>query len=435
MTLSFGLQIFMKYIQALILGSVLISSCESSTSEIGSDFFTDGVLDFSFTDSATVNFSTVQLDEIVTSATTRMLVGTHDDPQLGKITASPFMQMRPASDVSLKDQKVVYNYLSIVLPLDHYSYYDTLSPLTLHVYRVTEHIETDEGYLYNTSNFQIENKPLGSVTFKPRPHNDSIEIKLEDDLGLEIFQNALDGGDKLNSTNFLKYIHGFAVVPDTSQSACLLGLTTSPILKLHYLDKTTTPLSEKFIAFNVTNTSGLYFTNIICNRDGTLLEHLPPANERLSAASTDGKAYIQAGAGLALRVDMPYLRSLKQHTNFFPTYAVLDIYPVRKSSDKVAKFPAQLKVYKANKKNEVYEEVEAMAQLVEDVELGRDTHYSLDVTEFVKTQMELQSLNENGLIFTTDKTDYPVSADRLYAAAPGYEYRTRLRIYFATVNN
>jgi hypothetical protein len=108
---------------------------------------------------------------------------------------------------------------------------------------------------------------------------------------------------------------------------------------------------------------------------------------------------------------------------------------VRKSSDNVTKLPAQLKVYKADKKNEVYEEVEAMAQLVEDVELGRDTHYSLDVTEFVKAQMELQSLNENGLIFTTDETDYPVSADRLYAAAPGYEYRTRLRIYFATVNN
>jgi hypothetical protein len=425
----------MKYILAFIFGSVLISSCESDTSEIGSDFFTDGVLDFSFIDTATVNLSTVQLDEIVTSATTRMLAGTHDDPLLGKIIASPFMQVIPASDVNLKDENVVYDYLSLVLPLDHYSYYDTLLPLTLHVYRVTEDIETDEGYLYNSSSFQIGNEPLGSLTFKPRPHNDSIEIKLSDVLGLEIFQKALDGGDELNSTDFLKYIQGFAIVPDTSQSGCLLGLTTNPTLRLHYVDKSTTPVSEKFIAFNVENSSGLYFTNITCNRKGTLLEHLPPAEERLDAAFTDGKAYIQAGAGLALRVDIPYLRSLKQHTNFYPTYAVLDIYPVRKSADNFTKLPIQLKVYKANKKNEVYEEVEALAQLVEDVELGRDTHYSFDVTEFVKAQMELQSLNENGLIFTTDKTAYPVSVDRLYAAASGYEYRTRLRIYFATVNN
>jgi hypothetical protein len=345
------------------------------------------------------------------------------------------MQMRPASDVNLNDENVGYDYLSLVLPLDHYFYYDTLLPLTLHVYRVTEDIETDEGYLYNSSNFQIAGEPLGSLTFKPRPHNDSIEIKLSDELGLEIFQKALDGGDGLNSTDFLKYIHGFAIVPDTSQSGCLLGLTTNPTLRLHYLDKSTTPVSEKFIAFNVESSSGLYFTNITCNRSGTFLEHLAPSDERLDAASTDGKAYIQAGAGLALRVDMPYLRSLKQHTNFYPTYAELDIYPVRKSSDNFTKLPAQLQVYKANKKNEVYEEVEALAQLVEDVELGRDTHYSLDVTEFVKAQMELQSLNENGLIFTTDETTYPVSADRLYAAAPGYEYRTRLRIYFATVNN
>ena len=92
-------------------------------------------------------------------------------------------------------------------------------------------------------------------------------------------------------------------------------------------------------------------------------------------------------------------------------------------------------MFNADKRNSIYEEIEEMAALVEDLELGRETYYSVDVTQFVREQMEIQMLNENALIFTTDDTTYPVSADRIYAAAPGYEYKTRLRIYFATVNN
>ena len=93
--------------------------------------------------------------------------------------------------------------------------------------------------------------------------------------------------------------------------------------------------------------------------------------------------------GLSLRVDLPYLRTLKQIDNFYVGRAILEIYPVRKSSTSSTRLPQQLKVFKANKRNVIYEEVETMASLVEDIELGRDTYYTFDATEFVKAQMEL----------------------------------------------
>ncbi len=418
----------------VVVGIIMISSCETESPEIGSDFFTNGVLDFTYIDSATVNLSTIQLDEMATSSASRMLVGTHRDERLGQITATPYFQVTP-SDVNFEDKNFAYDHLSFVLPLDHYSYYDTLLPLTLNVHRVTEDITTENGYLYNSSSFQIENISLGSITFKPRPSYDSIEVKLSDALGLEIFQKAMSGSDEVTSSNFLKYIRGFAVVPDTSSSGCIVGLTTSPSLRLHYYDKTTTPITKRYLAFNVESASDLFFTNITCDRKNTNLETLPSQKDRLSAKKTNGTAYIQAGAGLSLRVDLPYLRTLKQIDNFYIGRAILEIYPVRKSSSQSTRLPQQLKVFKADKRNTIYEEIETMASLVEDIELGRDTYYRFDATEFVKIQMELQSLNENALIFTTDKSTYPVSADRIYAAAPNYEYKTRLRIYFATVNN
>jgi hypothetical protein len=192
---------------------------------------------------------------------------------------------------------------------------------------------------------------------------------------------------------------------------------------------------KKYITFDVQSNASLFFTNVSCDRKNTALETMPSEKDRLSSIQTNDRAYVQAGAGLALRVDLPFLRMLKQIENFYVGRALLEIYPIRKSFNGSTRLPDQLKVFKADKRNNIYEEVENVATLVEDIELGRDTYYVFDATEFVKVQMELQSLNENALIFTTDKTTYPVSAERICAAAPGYEYKTRLRIYFATVNN
>jgi hypothetical protein len=425
----------MKRVWILVLGSVLLFSCESSTSEIGSDFFTDGVLDLSYIDSSTVELSTIQLEDLVTNSTTRLLVGTHDDEMLGKLTAIPFFQITPSGDVNFKGENIEYDHASLLLPLDHYSYYDTLLPLTLKVHRVVADIKTEKGYLFNSSIFKIEDEPIGSLTLRPKPHADSVEINLSDLLGREIFEKATTNSDELTAANFPKYIRGFAIVPDTTMSSCIVGLKTNPQLKVYYIDKRVTPTVKRHIGFNVTSTSSLYFTHISFNRKNTSLETMPSAKERLRSSLTNDRAYIQSGAGLALRVDMPYLRALKQLDNFFVTHAILEVRVVHKSNNTSAKLPQHLKAVKADKRNNVYQEVEATASLVEDPELERDLYYTFDITQFVKEQMELQLLNENALIFTTDESNYPVSADRIYLAAPAYEYKTRLRIYFATVNN
>ena len=425
----------MRGFRLLIWSSLLLWSCETTTSQIGSDFFSDGVLDFSYIDSATVKLSTIQIEDLVTNGTTRLLVGTHQDQNLGKITAIPFFQLSPSGETSFKGENIIYDHASLVLPLDHYSYYDTLFPLTLNVHRVLADIKAEGGYLYNSSTFLIDDESIGSLTLRPKPHADSIEINLSDLLGREIFQKAIANSDELLAANFSKYIRGFAVVPDTSVSSAIIGLKTNPQLRVYYLDKRVSPTEKKYIEFNVTSASSLYFTHFACDRRNTALEAMPSGKERLNSSLTNDQAFIQSGAGLALRVDLPYLRDLKQLTNFYPTHAILDIHIVRRSGNGSAILPRQLKMFKADKRNSIYEEIEEMAPLVEDLELGRETYYSVDVTQFVREQMEIQMLNENALIFTTDDTTYPVSADRIYAAAPGYEYKTRLRIYFATVNN
>lgn len=426
----------MRLIFFAALTNILICSCESESPEIGSDFFSDGALDFSYIDTATIKLSTIQFEELKTGNSSRLLAGTYVDEKLGKITAVPYFQLTPAETIDLQDENVTYDYISLILPYDTYSYYDTATLMTLKVFKVTEEMQTDDGYLYNTTKFSTALEPLGSLEFRPRPHQDSIEIRLSDVLGQEIFLKAKEGSDDLSSANFLEYLPGLAVMPDTTQSSCIIGIGTNAKIKLYYLDKDEIPVTQKSSSFEVKASSTNFFhTHIVTNRKSTNLKDILEPSERLSSGITEGQAYIQGGSGLALRVDMPYLRELKRLENFYVTQAILEIYPIRKSSRQGTPLPNQLKVFKADKRNEIYTEIEDPINLNEDVDLDRSTRYTMDVTEFVKEQMELQILNENALLFTTPSDTYPVSADRIYISAPSYEYKTNLRIYFATVNN
>jgi hypothetical protein len=411
------------------IGVLFCFSCGTETSEIGVSFFREGTLDISYIDTVSVKLSTVRFEKLTTSNVDRILVGSNDDSRLGRISAAAFVQLGATGD-DLEEVDATFDYLALTLHYNDYFYYDTTAQFALRVHRVTSTIEGDEaGSLYNTSNFPFQFDPVGSLTFKPRPtRDDTLEVRLSDALGREFFEKAKNGDEDLTSSDFLKYFKGLVIVPDTTASSCILGFTSSPELRLYYWDKSVVPAAHKFISFNATT----HFTKISTARINPRLAALVDARERISSNDTNDESYIQSGAGLALRVDISHLRDLKQLENFFVTQAQLDIYVTKKSFDNTRPLEASLIVYPIDKNNAITSETSAPALLVEDTELGRYTHYTLDVTSFVKTQMERQEFNDDGLMFSV--TGLSSTVNRICFASPGYEYKTRLRIYYATVN-
>jgi hypothetical protein len=422
-----------------VLAVFAMASCGVDSSEIGTDFFTEGALDFSYIDSSSVKLSTIRLDNLASAGGARILLGSHVDEKLGRITASSYFQVVPASsNMNLEDEDVSYEYIALVLKYDHYSYYDTTAAMKLNVHYVNEEIAyDDDGKLYSDKTFSVDETSLGSVTFTPRPNRtaDSVEIRLSDELGKDLFAKATSGSEQLStSAEFLRHFRGLAVFPDSTTSTCMLGFSVTPELRVYYKDKSTVPITtDNYLSF-AASTSNIIYTHIHSDITGTKLTSLTETDTRLSADVTDEQSYLQAGAGLLLRVDMPYLRSLKQIENFYPTQATLDIYPIRKSFDDETPLPSSLVVYQADKKNNFYAQYGLNAALLTDTDLGRYTRYTLDVTSFVKEQMELEELNENGLVFMLSE-NYPVSVNRIYAGSNGVDYETRLRIYYVTVNN
>lgn len=414
-------------------------SCSDSPSEIGADFFQDGVLDVSIVDSVSVDLSTITFENIITSNATRILAGHHEDAKLGKLTANPFFRVSVNGTSSLDESNTSYNYLALILKYDGYSFYDTLITNTYRVYRVADEIETENGYLYNTDTFSTDAEPLGTISFSPRPHrDDSLEIRLSDTLGKDLFLKAQGGGTALTDvTEFYKYLPGISVMPDTGENGCIIGFALASELRLYYTDKSITPSEEKYLSFPISSSASAntYFTRITADRTNTELTGLTSSETRLPSSETSDQSYCQSGTGLTIRVDFPYLKDLNQFRNFYINKAILEIYPVKRSYDELMPLPEYLQVYKINKRNEAYEEFSNSVVLIEDTDLGRDSYYYLDVTDFINEQLTIQEFNENGLMLWTGSENLGSTIDRLYLSAQTREYNTRLKIYYVTINN
>lgn len=421
----------MKHILFFVF-AISLFSCGVDSTNIGADFFHEGKLDISMVDSATVKLSTIQLDN-VTNGKDRIVVGSFDDERLGKIAGIGYVQLGISSDVTLPESDVEYESVELVMVADGYSFYDTTKAMTLSIHKVAEDIDPDiSGDIYSDDSFAYEDESIGSYQFIPRPHRTSeIKIPLSDEFGMELFAKAQQSHNDLSSNDeFIEYLRGLVIIPDTTVSSSLLGIKSSVELRLNYTDRSVIPTVSRYVSFTA-NTS-YSFTHFAVDREGTSLAGLD-GDERMAADETNDESYIQGGISLALRVDLPYLRNFKQHNNFYMTRAVLEFYPVRKSFDDMRPLPETLVCYKVDGSNELYDDDVYSSGLIRDYSLERDTYFVTDVTAFVKEQMDNISLNENALVFLTTETK--VNGNRLYIASPSSLYKTRLKIYYATIND
>lgn len=420
----------------LIISAVLAGACSQESSEIGTDIFNGGALDVSYIDSSSVKLYTVKFDSMVVNGPTRVLAGSHEDGALGRITALAYIQPGVASSMEMSDDKRTFERATITLKYDDYFYYDTTAEMTLRAYRLTEELKAkDDGYFYNNTRIAHAETPLGSVTFRPTPHRaDSVEIELDQAFGADLYQKMIDGSSVITTNeNFLKFLRGFMLMADSTASTAMVGFAV-PELRVYYYDRSVIPAETKYVTFPVSSSAltNKYFTGFVSNRSGTSLKQLPAYKSKLSASLTDEVAYLQSGSGLALRIDFPYLRDLVQ-ANLYITQAVLEVYPVRKSYSALEPLPASMNVYFVNKYNTLQTQLSS-ATLIEDKDLGRDTRYQMDVTAFVKSQMKNETINDNGMLLILDETNYRGTVTRLKAASRSYEYKTILKIYYATVN-
>lgn len=421
--------------------ALFLFSCTSDDEFINSkvDQYVKSQTRVALFDTLSVKLSTMIIDSIETSGTENLLVGKYSDSELGTVTSSSYFELDIPEDITLEDNEI-YDSLTLVLKYSDLTYGDTLQPQTFKVYRVLEEIEPDEQEsVYNTSSFKYDDTPIGELTFVPNSYkSDSIVIRLDDSLGLEFFSKMLDEDDDMTlDTDFKEYFKGLVIVPDNQNTAVLSfepDSVTYLSVQSHLPDLTRTEKQYKF-SFS---TAGNYFNHIDCDRTGTPLELLKTQRVELPSTETDNKAFIQSGAGIALRVNFPNLQRLIELGSgniMYKAELVLRVYP---GSDKMISPPDQLVMYYTDKYNNLIsllnnsDSETIYSSYYSDDMYDTYNYYTLDLTTFLSNELSDGYVDEDlGMIISLPESEFKGSLNRLVVdARSGSEYRPVLNIYY-----
>ena len=410
-----------------ILGlSVSITACDPWGDEIESPVQLDQD-DFAvlFSDTSTVQLSTVITDSVMTGSATRMLIGRYVDPYFGKVHASTFFQPATESAITVPEQ-AEYDSLVVSMYFDGYSYGDTTKPLNLTVHRLLTDMLVDKPAYFNENSTPHESTPIGKLKIVPNPRgNQRLVIRLSDVLGKDIFAKAKANLLPSNS-EWIDLVKGLVLKNAATDNGAILGLRTGGTaiqMYYHTAEVDGTKRDSTVLA------SRAIYNQILSDRAGTPSANLPNSKRVSQPSSQTGNmTFVQAGPGLMTRIDLPFIKRLRDIKYSASNRAVLRITPKRLSITDQLRAPAKLYVYRVDKNNEFYLNSEGFplaliklsttapepvsARFVNDLVTNKQ-YYLLDISSYVTEVMANEAADPGGLVLRTSQFNEQNPQDRI----------------------
>jgi hypothetical protein len=434
-----------------------LASCEDPN-DLGLGLVDDNISGI-YTDTLTVNVSTVYLDSMVTSGTNNMLIGQYAAPYTGTTEASTFFQVGlPATWTVAED--ATFDSLKLILPYSDYNYGDTTNAQTFEVYRLTSDITQrrlspyffseeplsyfyTEPALYNNSNIGASEEALGSFTFSPRPiGEDSIAIPLSAELGEEWLSLKKAADSRLtDGTNFISYFKGLKVASTAGTS--VLGFTANTAeARLYYTETVNGALVSQFKSFPLTN-AALQYNQILANLEGTELEGVVRSGEAVAASQTGNVSVAQGGSGLIIKLDFPYLNSLKEQLSPDLINRVVLVVEPLSSASYPYPVPQTLGLYRTNNTNVPLAPVtveydingtELTAAYAAANDQGQGNRYEFNLTQFFISRLKEENKSSASLMLAPPRTANTQGVSRLIVGGPGNQVKSvKLKVYYTTI--
>ncbi|MEP2239298.1 MAG: DUF4270 family protein [Maribacter sp.] len=400
------MKVFLNKLRALyiiIVGSFLAFAAHSCSDDIYNDSefvagetFTDSNIRLILIDTLTVSTSTMKFDSIVTSESTRILLGKYTDTVFGTVTASSYMQFLP--ETYTIDSEAVFDSIVMVLGYDNYYYNDTLQKNTIHIKKINESLKPEsDDYFYNTSSIGYDEDDLGFFEYTPRPlAGDSITIKLIDDFGTDVF-SKLQEKDIVNIDEYRDYFKGIGLLPDDVDDGSVIGFSKSSentYMRLYYSTDTEYESEQDYldIQIDATTTPIPFFNSITADDPITPLQSLTDSKTNLESADSNNQSYIQAGIGIAMRVQFPSIKSLYDIPGSGTILdGTLKIKPVAQSYNDHLKLRDTLAVYVVDQNNELTETLSSTSYAI----LNRDNQEFNDIYYEIPISYYLEELQLN----------------------------------------
>ncbi len=351
---------------------VTLTACEDPQ-EIGSEVFAQdiGVL---YTDTLTVDASTVLLDSILTSGTSSLLVGRTTDPSLGVIEANSYFHIVPFdtlySTVDTAGRKNVkwvrfpskVDSIRFFLPYNFYQG-DTNQRQTIKLMQLADNalLNVDKQYFSNSDAPTLSTKIIGQIqNAKIRPIRnsniisgagkfDTLRMSITDPSFISFIASQRDPKKDLATvgTEFRKTTRGFALTSESTKNAAIVGFDPIfALMRVYYNYKYTYTLRNKAnTADSITATvdttkfnflqvydreiatpKNVRFNKITTARTGALAK-LVKVTDALSSKQANGEVYIQNASGLVMKVQFPTLAKLKSRADIAINKAELVLEP------------------------------------------------------------------------------------------------------------
>ena len=307
-----------------------------------------------FTGKQNIVAESERIDALSTKSASFSLVGDLNDPIFGNSNLSFYTQIGLTSNSIKWGEGATTD--SIVLQMIYSGYYgDTLTPLTLKVYEVTENMSGDSTYYSNKS--LAYGEELANYTFSPGPRTRSnidddtlsaavVRIPINNVLGDRFISNENQFSSNSAFMNYFKGLYVSCEPTNGTGSICYFNLlNTKSYLRIYYHNDYDTVfydfnVSDKYIRFNHFEHDYNTATNPIVFDDTTNSQYL----------------YVQSTAGVRARLTFPNIAQWAKdmNTNVLINEAKLIMHGangmINGINNDTAMFtqPVQLVVVKAN---------------------------------------------------------------------------------------
>lgn len=382
-------------------------------------------------DTLTLKTATIQLDSVVTSGSSRLLIGALKDSVFGNLDSQSFLKFAPKD--FLIDENAVYDSISLILHYDRYYYGDTIQTQTYRAHEIIddfEPIDDDQTQFYNTSTLNSSNYILGELLFKVYPNKkDSINITLKHSFGENLFNNIQNKTIE-NVDDLEEIFKGITVVPENNSNNVLGFKNSSSLVRLYYtLDDGINSDNDQYMDFNIIE----HFNKISSDKSTTLLNPITDGEYILPSDKTNNKMYIQAGSSLNMRVEIPYVRDLNtiySENGGTVINATLKMYPDPKSHNENISSIDSLDVFVIDNKNRFIKHLKPATLKSYNAELNYDYYYSLDITSFIDEIQKSPYLTNYALLFVLPNNNQSVDKLLIYDGTFGKETKMQLELTY-----
>jgi len=388
----------------------------------------DGQSKITMIDTLTIKMSTIMMDSVVTSGRKAMMVGNIKDQTFGQVSSSSLFELTPESYTLSSPANAIFDSIVMYLTNTDFYYGDTLKAVKFNIHPLSDRIRLNNGYLYNKSNFNYSANSIGSAEFYSKPQTDSsyVKIHLDQSYGQALF-NTLKNNDVNNQEYFLNFFKGLAVVPSSDNNTMLrFGINSSywvqinkktkervsNIVRMYYHSKSQNGTEDVKYTLDLNPSTTYQYNKVKSDFTGSDLADLTPKNS-IPSQNLGNKTYLMAGIGVYTKVEIPYLKSLK---NLYENYKIIDatlwVSPVSGYYSGSFYNPSPLYYYVGDKLNKIVKnyttdgETEATIGLSNGGEFQSDHGYNFPLRTYVTEILsESTNSNYNTLIYASSSVD------------------------------